>query len=115
MGVTAQRDALAELDDVDIVFDALAHSARRQILLVLLARGESMTSKDVSERFSTTWATISRHLKSLEAAGLVRVVDSADGRERLYQLDTARIVDVIGNWVERFDNGSTSPIPRATN
>lgn len=105
--MTPRRDGLDELDDVDIVFDALAHSARRQILLVLLARGESMSSKDVAERFSTTWATVSRHLKTLEAAGLVCVVDSADGRERLYQLDTARIVNVIGNWVRRFDNNAT--------
>ena len=111
--MTAPRDALGELDDVDIVFDALAHSARRQILLVLLARGESMSSKDVAERFSTTWATVSRHLKTLEAAGLVCVVDSADGRERLYQLDTGRIVDVIGSWVGRFEDGTASPIARS--
>lgn len=93
---------LAELDDVAVVFDALAHAARRQILLVLLARGRSMTSKDVAERFSTTWATVSRHLKSLETAGLVHVIESNDGRERLYELDTTRLRDVAGTWIERF-------------
>ena len=103
-----RRDPLVELDDVDIVFDALSHSARRQILLVLLARGESMTSKDVAERFSTTWATVSRHLKTLEAAGLVHVIDSSDGRERLYQLDTNRITDIAGGWIDHFAIATTS-------
>ena len=102
-------DPLRELDDVDIVFDALALPARRQILLVLLARGESMTSKAVAERFATTWATVSRHLKTLEAAGLVHVVDGTDGRERLYQLDTARLVDVAGGWIERFASSASRP------
>ncbi len=82
--------------------------ARRQILLVLLARGESMTSKDVAERFSTTWATVSRHLKTLEAAGLVHVIDSDDGRERLYQLDTDRITDIAGTWINHFGTTTSS-------
>lgn len=96
---------LAELDDVATVFDALAQPARRQILLVLLARGDSMTSKEVAERFSTTWATVSRHLKSLEAAGLVRVEVGDDGRERLYRLDKARLLDVAGTWIDHFRVG----------
>lgn len=100
--MSAARSPLAELDDVAVVFEALAHSARRQILLVLLARGQSMTSKEVAERFSTTWATVSRHLKTLQAAGLVRIVESEDARERVYQLDTGRLLDVAGSWISHF-------------
>lgn len=100
--MSASRSPLSELDDVAIVFDALAHAARRQILLVLLARGESMTSKEVADRFSTTWATVSRHLKSLETAGLVQLTDSTDGRERLYRLNRGRLLGVAGGWVDRF-------------
>ena len=99
---------LAELDDVAAVFDALAHPTRRQILLVLLARDRSMTSKEVAARFSTTWATVSRHLKTLESAGLVRVVNSDDGRERLFKLDTARLLTVAGGWVGLFDADRTA-------
>ena len=101
--MTTPPDPLGELDDVAVVFDALAHPARRQILLVLLARGRSMTSKEVAARFSTTWATVSRHLKTLEAAGLVRVAEGDDGRERLFQLDTARLLNVAGAWIRYFD------------
>lgn len=106
--MNVRSEALTELDEVARVFEALAHPARRQILLVLLARGKSMTSKDVAERFSTTWATVSRHLRTLEAAGLVDVVDSADGRQRLYRLETKRLFDVAGGWIDRF---SESPGP----
>ncbi len=108
--MTIPPDPLTELDDVAAVFDALAHPTRRQILLVLQAREGSMTSKEVASRFSTTWATVSRHLKTLEAAGLVRVVEGDDGRERLFQLDATRLLAVAGAWIEHFDNaeGATS-------
>lgn len=106
--MSAAPSPLAELDDIAVVFEALAHAARRQILLVLFARGESMTSKEVAERFSTTWATVSRHLKTLQGAGLVHLVESGDGRERLYRLDTTRLLDVAGAWIEHFDPASTT-------
>ncbi len=100
---------LAELHAVDVVFDALAHAARRQILLVLLARGETMTSKEIAERFSTTWATVSRHLKTLEAAGLVEVVDSEDRRQRVYRLEAMRLRTVAGDWIKHFDQSRAQP------
>ncbi len=93
--------ALDELDDVDIVFDALAAAPRRQILLVLLARGGSMTSGEVAERFDTTWATTSRHLRTLERAGLVAV--EQDGRERRYRLVEERLIATAGGWIGRFE------------
>lgn len=108
--MSAAVDPLAELDDVAAVFEALAHPARRQVLLVLLARDGSMTSKEVAARFSTTWATVSRHLKTLEAAGLVRVVGGDDGRERLFQLETVRLLTVAGGWIGNFDTAApTTP------
>lgn len=105
--MNAVRQPLAELDDVAAVFEALAHSARRQILLVLLARGESMSSGEVAERFSTTWATVSRHLKTLESAGLISVVRGADNRERHYVLNRAHLIDVAGGWIAHFDETPT--------
>lgn len=99
-GESSRRPAaLRELDDVDAVFDALAAPARRQILLVLRARGGSMTSREVAERFDTTWATTSRHLRALEAAGLVDVVQT--GRERHYTLAAERLTATAGRWIER--------------
>lgn len=101
--------ALEGLDDVAVVFDALSHAARRQILLVLLARGETMGSREIADRFATTWATTSRHLHTLQAAGLVETVATEDRRERRYALVRHRLLDVAGGWIGRFDASPAGP------
>ena len=60
-----------------------------------------MTSKEVAQRFDTTWATTSRHLRTLERAGLLRV--DADGRERRYSLVADRLTGTAGAWIAHFD------------
>jgi DNA-binding transcriptional ArsR family regulator len=88
------------LRDADQVFGALAHATRRQVLLVLRFRGGSMTAGEIAERFQCTWPTTSRHLRVLEEAGLVRAVKR--GRERLYELDSARLRAVTDTWLTWF-------------
>ncbi len=83
------------------MFAALAHASRRHILLVLHFHGGSMTAGEIASRFDCTWPTTSRHLRQLEDAGLVQV--ETRGRERVYSLDTARLRDVVGIWLERFE------------
>lgn len=94
------RSGLTELDDFDVVFDALSHESRRHILGVLGARGGSMRAGEIAERFSCSWPTTTRHLRVLESAGLVQVEES--GRERLYRLDRKRLVGVVGRWLDAF-------------
>jgi len=89
-----------ELDDLDVVFAALAHPSRRQILMVLKMRGGAMTAGQIAERFSCKWPTTTRHLQSLESAGLLTV--RKEGRERLYELNRARLSGVIGGWLQWF-------------
>lgn len=91
---------LAELDDFDAVFAALAHPSRRTILSVLHARGGQMTSGDIAGRFDCSWPTTSQHLRVLEQAGLVRI--ELRGREHIYRLQTARLHAVAGGWLARF-------------
>jgi ArsR family transcriptional regulator, arsenate/arsenite/antimonite-responsive transcriptional repressor len=78
---------LQELQDFERVFKALAHESRRHILIVLNARGGSMT-----------WPTTTRHLRVLENAGLVRV--DKRGREWIYILESERIHKVVGGWLK---------------
>ncbi len=85
---------------IDIVFAALAHGMRRQILLVLHYRGGEMTAGDIAGRFSCSWPTTSRHLAVLEGAGLVTAHKS--GRERVYCLERQRLQDVAGEFLARF-------------
>lgn len=91
---------LAELDDLEAVFAALAHPTRRRILVVLDARGGEMTSGEIAGRFSCAWPTTSRHLRVLEEAGLVRVEHR--GREWIYTLDRARLSRVAGRWIGKL-------------
>jgi len=91
---------LAELDDLELVFNALSHVQRRQILVVLDARGGAMTSGEIAERFSCKWPTTSRHLRVLEEAGLVEVTQ--EGRVWNYTLNRARLKRVAGNWINAF-------------
>jgi DNA-binding transcriptional ArsR family regulator len=96
---------LAELEDLDAVFGALAHQSRRTILSVLKARGGEMTSGAIAARFAHSWPTTSAHLRVLEKAGLVTI--SLRGRERIYRLDTERLRSVAGAWIDRFGPASS--------
>jgi DNA-binding transcriptional ArsR family regulator len=99
--VTARPRGIADLDDLEAVFGALAHRSRRTMLLVLLARGGEMTSGEIAARFDCSWPTTSRHLGILQDAGLVHV--ALRGRQRVYQLESARLRSVAGGWLARFD------------
>ncbi len=90
-----------ELEEFDLVFSALAHEARRRILVVLLGRKGEMTAGKIVERFSCSWPTMTRHLKVLEDAGLIKV--EKVGRERLYILDRKKMLEVVGNWTKWFE------------
>ena len=82
------------------MFAALAHEQRRHILLTLHFRGGEMTAGDIADRFHCSWPTTSRHLRVLEDAGLVTV--EKRGRERVYRLDTTRLLDVAAGWLDWF-------------
>ena len=96
----ARRDAARELREVDAVFSALAHASRRHVLLVLHHHGGEMTAGEIADRFACSWPTTTRHLKRLEASGLVRV--EQEGRERRYRLDRDTLRRVAGGWLGHF-------------
>lgn len=102
--MTARPRGLADLDDVDAVFAALAHRSRRTILSVLHARGGQMTSGAIAGRFDCSWPTTTQHLRVLEQAGLVTI--TMRGRERVYRLRADRLQAVAGGWLGRFAEGT---------
>lgn len=87
---------------------ALAHPARRQILLTIHFRGGAMTAGDIAARFAHAWPTTTRHLKVLAEAGLVRC--EKEGRARRYHLEVTRL-DVLREWLAWFDPGRGEPAP----
>ena len=98
-GRAALTDAATEkLEALDAVVAALAHPARRQILLTIHFRG-SATAGEIAGRFAHKWPTTTRHLRVLERAGLVR--QERRGRTRVYTVDKTRLA-LLGEWLSWF-------------
>ena len=67
---------------MDAIASALADPIRREILLML--HGAPRTAGAIAETFTVSRPAVSRHLRVLREAGLVR--DTVSGREREYAL-----------------------------
>ena len=80
-----------------MVFDALAHEARRHIVQVLAHYGPELPSGYLAKRFTHSWPTTTRHLHVLEDAGIVSV--RRDGRSCVYRLERERLERVVGGWL----------------
>ena len=76
---------------------ALADPIRREVV-DLLAAGE-LAAGDLADRFPVSRPAISRHLRVLREAGLVRV--RTDGRHRFYALDPGPLRE-LDSWLERY-------------
>src|SRR3954449_11458109 len=76
---------------------AIADPTRRE-LLALLAGGE-IPAGELADRFPVSRPAISRHLRVLREAGLVRA--RTDGRRRLYALDP-RPLRELDDWLEPY-------------
>lgn len=83
--------------ELDLTFQALADSKRRRIL-ARLAEGEA-TVGELAEPFEVSRPAISKHLRVLERAGLVR--RTPDGRMSRCELD-ARPMRDAAEWVQRY-------------
>jgi DNA-binding transcriptional ArsR family regulator len=94
-----RREPRARLDAYEAVFAALAHPARRTILMTLNFEGGAMTAGAIAATFEHAWPTTTRHLRVLEQAGLVR--HERRGRERVYRLDRRRL-EVARDWLAWF-------------
>ena len=78
---------------------ALAHPARRQILMTIHFRGGAMSAGDVASRFSCSWPTTTRHLQQLADAGLLTA--ERDGRSRVYRIDE-KPLGLVREWLGWF-------------
>ncbi|WP_459858362.1 ArsR/SmtB family transcription factor [Dongia sp. agr-C8] len=78
---------------------ALAHPARRQILMTIHFRGEA-TAGEIAGRFAHAWPTTTRHLRVLEHAGLLKT--ERRGRMRVYTVDKTRLA-LVSEWLGWFD------------
>ncbi|MCM3128561.1 ArsR/SmtB family transcription factor [Paenibacillus provencensis] len=80
------------------VFQAIADPTRRD-LLQLLSHGE-MPVGAISERFPISRTAVSKHLRVLSDAGLVK--DRKVGRETRYRLDTEPLTE-LKRWLSYYE------------
>src|SRR5207237_6150553 len=91
------RAAMQEAERLSVTFGALADPTRRAIL-ARLARGDASVT-ELAKPFDMTLPAVSKHLRVLERAGLIR-----RGREaqwRPCRIEGDRLKDVA-QWVERY-------------
>ena len=84
-------------DPLTAVFSALADPTRRTIL-AKLAQGEATVS-ELSEPFHLAQPTISKHLRVLEAAGLIETRRDAQSRPRRLVPGSLKRADT---WLQPF-------------
>ena len=90
---------IRETELADAVFAALAHPARRQILLSVHYR-RGCTAGAIARRFECSWPTTSRHLSTLVRAGLLQV--ERHGRQRIYSANAKQLQSVLRQWSNYF-------------
>mgnify|MGYP002524014935 FL=1 len=81
-------------------FKALADPTRRHILELL--RDGDKTAGELAEHFDMSKPSVSHHLATLRAAGLV--TDERRGQNVVYRLNTTVMQDIIG-WFMGFAQG----------
>jgi ArsR family transcriptional regulator, arsenate/arsenite/antimonite-responsive transcriptional repressor len=83
------------------IFDVVADATRREILQVLHDCGSAGAAGEISVsqivgRLELSQPTVSKHLRVLREAGLVRVREK--GQHRYYSLDTAPL-EAVEDWL----------------
>jgi DNA-binding transcriptional ArsR family regulator len=88
--------------DMDKVFKALADASRRQ-LLDQLRSANGQTLGQLCKHLDMTRQAVTKHLKLLEAAGLVVTVWR--GREKLHYLNPVPIQEIADRWIDKYERG----------
>lgn len=84
-------------------FKALADPTQRRILELL--RSADLTAGELADHFDMTKPSISHHLNTLKAAGLVDA--EREGQSIVYSLNTSVLQDLM-SWFYTFTNRSDS-------
>jgi DNA-binding transcriptional ArsR family regulator len=98
---------------LDLVFHALADGTRREILNRVAE--DECTITELAEPFKMTLAAVSKHIKVLEKAGLLR--RTKDGRIHRCRMDASPLepaLDVINHY-KRFWNGQMDALEKYLN
>jgi DNA-binding transcriptional ArsR family regulator len=88
-----------ERGEGDLVFKALGDATRRHLLDRLFER-DGRTLTELEQELEMTRFGVMKHLKVLEAAGLV--VYRREGREKLHYLNPVPIRQIHDRWIDKY-------------
>jgi DNA-binding transcriptional ArsR family regulator len=91
---------MADRDDTDTLFKALADPSRRRLLDLLHAH-DGRTLNELSEHLDMTRQGVTQHLDLLEAANLVATIRR--GREKLHFLNPVPLQEIYERWIAKFE------------
>lgn len=87
---------------VDHIFKAIADPTRREIFHALVVASAALPITQISEQFDISRQGVTKHIKTLEEAGLIQI--NTKGRERFCAADTKPLKELSKwlNFYERF-------------
>jgi len=91
--------------DPDLVYQAIAHRTRREIIDCL--RDGGLPATRIAAKFSISQPAVSQQLRVLLEADLVRI--QAAGRQRIYRLNPERL-RAVERWVSRAVRGPSGHV-----
>ena len=90
-----------EQEELSLLFKALSHPARREILDLL--KGEPKSTNEICEQFEVSRFQVMKHLDILEEARLVLV--RRQGRTRYNYLNAVPLRQMYDRWVSQYESG----------
>ncbi len=87
-------------DKITTILKAIADPTRREIFHALVAAATALPITQISNQFDITRQGVTKHIKTLEEAGLVEI--STKGRER-YCYANAKPLKEVNQWLNFYE------------
>ncbi len=88
------------LDQADKIFKAIADPTRREIIHLLVVASTALSITQVTQNFEISRQGITKHIKSLQEAGLVSI--SEQGREKYCRVMPVKL-KVVYDWLSAYE------------
>ncbi|WP_347923917.1 metalloregulator ArsR/SmtB family transcription factor [Pontimicrobium sp. SW4] len=87
-------------DNITKLFKAIADPTRRDIFHALVIATSALSITQISNQFEITRQGVTKHIKTLEDAGLVHI--NALGRERFCNAN-AKPLEEVNKWIKFYE------------
>jgi len=87
-------------DKITKLFKAIADPTRRDIFHALVLASTALSITQISTQFSMSRQGVTKHIKTLEDAGLVKI--NAQGRERFCNANPKQLQEV-NKWIKFYE------------